>query len=126
MGPARQARRQAACGSCSPRCRPAELVAAVDFRHIEDALTPAEAAAILDKGRIGYEDRLEVLQADGFPSYTTCVGWLGYPDDKVRALTEQAVRRRLAGREDEGRRPDVADDVRRAGIIRDEIGPDAC
>ena len=32
-------------------------------------------------------------------------GWLGYPDDKVRALTRAGVRRGLAGDEDEGRRP---------------------
>src|SRR5688572_15834777 len=35
-----------------------ELLACVDFRHIDDALTPADAAAILDKGRIGLEERL--------------------------------------------------------------------
>ena len=30
-----------------------DLVACVDFHHITDALTPDEAAAILDKGRVG-------------------------------------------------------------------------
>ena len=67
----------------------ADLVACVDFRHIDDALSPAEASAILDKGRDGLEDRLALLRRDGFPSYTTSVGWLGYPDDKVRALTRR-------------------------------------
>jgi L-fuconate dehydratase len=102
----------------------AELVAAVDFRHINDALTPAEAASILDKGRIGLGDRLALLESGGFPSYTTSVGWLGYPDDKVRELTREAyaagwraMKMKVGG--------DIADDVRRAGIIRSEIGPDA-
>ncbi len=102
----------------------ASLVAAVDFQHIRDALTPSEATAILDKGLVGLEDRLAILQSDGFPSYTTSVGWLGYPDDKVRALTRQAyaagwraMKMKVGG--------DIADDVRRAGIIRSEIGPDA-
>lgn len=101
-----------------------ELVASIDFRHISDALTPAEAAAILDKGLVGYEERLHLLQADGYPSYTTSVGWLGYPDEKVRELTRQAVaegwqavKMKVGG--------DIADDVRRARIIRTEIGPDA-
>ena len=101
-----------------------ELVACVDFRHLTDALTPADAAAILDKGRDGLQQRLDGLRADGFPSYTTSVGWLGYPDDKVRALARAAY--------DEGWRAmkmkvggDIDDDVRRAGIIRAEIGPDA-
>ncbi|WP_250034497.1 enolase C-terminal domain-like protein [Paractinoplanes maris] len=101
-----------------------ELLSCVDFRHIDDALTPAEAAAILDKGRVGLEDRLALLRSDGFPSYTTSVGWLGYPDDKVRELTRtayaegwRAVKMKVGG--------PIEDDVRRAGIIRSEIGPDA-
>jgi L-fuconate dehydratase len=102
----------------------AELAAQIDYRHIEDELTPAEAEAILDEGRIGYEDRLKVLQADGFPAYTTSVGWLGYSDDKVRALTEQAVADGWTAAKMKVGSPDVADDVRRAGIIRDVLGPD--
>jgi L-fuconate dehydratase len=101
----------------------AELVASIDFHHITDALTPDEAAAILDKGTVGYADRLGELERDGFPSYTTSVGWLGYPDDKVRALARQAYRdgwramkMKVGG--------SIEDDVRRARLIRDEVGPD--
>jgi L-fuconate dehydratase len=101
-----------------------ELVACVDFHHITDALTPADAAAILDNGRDGLEQRLDSVRRDGFPSYTTSVGWLGYPDEKVRALARRAyaegwraVKMKVGG--------DIEDDVRRAGIIRAEIGSDA-
>jgi L-fuconate dehydratase len=101
-----------------------DLVACVDFRHISDALTPAEAVGMLDFGQKGYDERLAVLERDGFPSYTTSVGWLGYPDEKVRALSREAyaagwraVKMKVGG--------DIEDDVRRAGIIRSEIGPDA-
>ncbi|WBC16349.1 fuconate dehydratase [Micromonospora sp. WMMA1998] len=101
-----------------------ELVATVDFHHITDALTPDEAAAILDKGRDGMADRLAGLEADGFPSYTTSVGWLGYPDERVRALTREAyaagwraVKMKVGGR--------LEDDLRRARLIRSEIGPGA-
>jgi len=102
----------------------AELVACVDFHHISDALTPDDATAILDKGMTGLSERLAVIARDGFPSYTTSVGWLGYPDDKVRSLARaayaqgwRAVKMKVGG--------DIEDDVRRAGIIRAEIGPDA-
>jgi len=102
----------------------AELVACVDFHHISDALTPNDATAILDKGLTGLSERLALIDREGFPSYTTSVGWLGYPDDKVRALARaayaqgwRAVKMKVGG--------DIADDVRRAGIIREEIGPDA-
>ena len=101
-----------------------ELVACVDFHHITDALTPADAAAILDKGRVGYEERLERLRRDGFPSYTTSVGWRGYPDEKVRALARQAYAEGWRAMKMKVGGP-LADDVRRAGIIRSEIGPDA-
>jgi L-fuconate dehydratase len=101
-----------------------ELVAWVDFHHITDALTPEEATAILDKGLVGRAERLAELTRDGLPSYTTSVGWLGYPDDKVRALARaayadgwRAMKMKVGG--------DIEDDVRRAGIIRSEIGPDA-
>ena len=102
----------------------ADLVACVDFRHIADALSPAEATDILDRGRAGLDDRLARLDKEGLPSYTTSVGWLGYPDDKVRALARaayadgwRAMKMKVGG--------DIADDVRRAALIRAEIGPDA-
>lgn len=101
-----------------------DLVASIDFRHIKDALTPEEATAILHAGREALGDRLGVLERQGFPAYTTSVGWLGYPDDKVRNLSRaasaqgwRAVKMKVGG--------ELDDDVRRAGIIRDEVGPDA-
>ncbi|MEV0649644.1 enolase C-terminal domain-like protein [Phytomonospora sp. NPDC050363] len=101
-----------------------ELVAAVDFRHIGDAITPAEAHAILSEGEKGLDERLELLRTEGFPAYTTSVGWLGYPDDKVRALTRQAVAEGWRAVKMKVGGP-IEDDVRRAAIIREEIGPDA-
>ncbi|GFJ90938.1 racemase [Phytohabitans rumicis] len=101
-----------------------ELVRSVDFHHITDALTPDEAAAILDKGLAGMDERLAELSRDGFPSYTTSVGWLGYPDDKVRELTRQAYAEGWRAMKMKVGGP-IEDDVRRASIIRAEIGPDA-
>jgi len=100
-----------------------ELVSTVDFRHLTDALTPDDARRLLERAEPGYEERLAVLRRDGFPAYTTSVGWLGYPDEKVRSLTREAVaagwtavKMKVGG--------SIEDDVRRAGIIRAEIGPD--
>jgi L-fuconate dehydratase len=102
----------------------ADLVACVDFHHITDALTPDEAGAILEAGRSGLDDRLAELERVGFPSYTTSVGWLGYPDDKVRALTRDAYARGWRAMKMKVGGP-LGDDVRRAALIRAEIGPDA-
>ncbi|KIR66485.1 MULTISPECIES: enolase C-terminal domain-like protein [Micromonospora] len=101
-----------------------ELVASIDFHHITDALTPDEAATILDKGLTGWDERLAVLEQSGFPSYTTSVGWLGYPDEKVRALTREAYAAGWRAMKMKVGGP-PADDLRRARIIRAEIGPDA-
>ena len=101
-----------------------ELVRNVDFHHITDALTPDDALAILEKGRDGLPERIAQLDRDGFPSYTTSVGWLGYPDDKVRELTRAAYAAGWRSMKMKVGGP-LEDDLRRARIIRSEIGPEA-
>jgi L-fuconate dehydratase len=102
---------------------PAELVALVDFRYLTDALTPDDALAILEAARPGRAEREAELSRDGYPAYTTSIGWLGYDDDKIRRLCHEALadgweRFKLKVG------ADVEDDVRRMRIVREEIGPD--
>ena len=102
---------------------PEELVAAIDFRYIEDALSPGEALAILRAGRKGRDERLAEIEHLGYPAYTTSAGWLGYADEKIGALVREAA---LAGftrvKMKVGR--DLETDARRAEIIRAALGPD--
>lgn len=60
---------------------------------------------------------------NGYPAYTTSAGWLGYSDDKMRRLCREA---KAAGfmhmKIKVG--ADLKDDIRRASIIREEIGDD--
>ena len=100
-----------------------EWVRCIDFHHIADALTPDEARAILQRGSIGWEERLTRLEQSGFPSYTTSTGWLGYSDEKVRALTQQAYAEGWRAMKMKVGGP-IDDDLRRAHIIREEIGED--
>ena len=60
----------------------------------------------------------------GYPCYTTSAGWLGYSDEKLRRLLQEAV--------DDGYRhvklkvgADRDDDIRRLQIAREVIGSDA-
>src|SRR5882672_2646305 len=65
---------------------PAQIVALVDFRYLTDALTPKAALELLERAVPGRAEREAELRRDGYPAYTTSVGWLGYDDDKVRRL----------------------------------------
>jgi L-fuconate dehydratase len=102
---------------------PEQLVAAIDFRYIEDALAPDEAVALLRNRRAGREQRLAEIEQLGYPAYTTSAGWLGYSDDKIAALVREAT---AAGfthvKMKVGR--DLDADAKRAQLIRSSLGPD--
>ncbi|MFI8949810.1 enolase C-terminal domain-like protein [Streptomyces sp. NPDC053750] len=101
---------------------PEWLADQVDFRYIEDALTREEAVALLRKGKDGAAEREARLLAVGYPAYTTSPGWLGYSDEKMVRLAEQAVAdgftqiKLKVG-------ADLADDVRRLRAARAAVGP---
>jgi L-fuconate dehydratase len=95
----------------------------VDFRYLTDVLTRDEAVALLERAAPGRAGREAELLRDGYPAYTTSVGWLGYPDDKIRRLCREALAEGwTAFKLKVG--ADVEDDRRRARIVREEIGPD--
>jgi L-fuconate dehydratase len=102
---------------------PAEIVALVDFRYIADALTPDEALLLLSRLAPTRDARVTELLRDGYPAYTTSVGWLGYDDAKIRRLCREALAEGWTSFKLKVG-ADVADDVRRARIVREEIGPD--
>jgi L-fuconate dehydratase len=101
---------------------PEELVALVDFRYIADALPPERALERLRALAPRRAEREAELRRDGYPAYTTSVGWLGYEDAKIRRLCREALADGwTAFKLKVG--ADVADDRRRARIVREEIGP---
>jgi len=105
------------------RMSPEEIVKLIDFRYITDCITPEEALALLKQRAVGKEERLATLQREGYPCYTTSAGWLGYDDDKLRRLCQEAIDagfnhiKLKVGR-------DKADDIRRLRIAREVLGPD--
>jgi L-fuconate dehydratase len=102
---------------------PREIVRLIDFRYIDDAITEAEALALLEAQLTGRESRIAELQRSGYPAYTTSVGWFGFSDEKVRSLCHEALAqgwrhfKLKVGGEPE-------DDLRRAALVRGEIGGD--
>jgi L-fuconate dehydratase len=102
---------------------PEQFVSLIDFRHLHDVLTPKEALALLHKQVGGRAEREARLRAEGYPAYTTSVGWLGYDDQKVRRLCQQALAEGWnAFKIKVGRK--LEDDIRRCALVREEIGPD--
>ena len=100
-----------------------ELVAALDFSYVTDALTPAEAAALLRGRSEGKGARIEALLRDGFPAYTTSTGWIGYTDEKVRRLCREALAEGwTAFKVKVG--TDLGENLRRVALVREEIGPE--
>ncbi len=102
---------------------PEEIVSCIDFRYIEDALSPGEALALLRRNEASKAEREQILLAEGFPAYTTSAGWLGYPESSLperarSALTEgfTHLKLKVGG--------DLESDLRRARLVRDAIGPE--
>ena len=102
---------------------PEQLVECIDFRYLTDCITPEEALQLLTKQAEGKAGRLQNLLAQGYPCYTTSAGWLGYSEEKLARLCQEAV--------DEGFNyiklkvgRNLEEDKRRVQIARDIIGPD--
>ena len=101
---------------------PAEqLVRAIDFRHITDALDRPEAIDIVQRAHGRRGEIAPILEARGYPAYTTSAGWLGYPDDKITRLCAEAVADGWGAIKIKVGR-DLEDDIRRCGIVRAAIG----
>jgi L-fuconate dehydratase len=100
---------------------PEQIVGLIDFRYIDDALSREDALAILTKSQVGLAERVAKIEAEGYPAYTTSVGWFGYSEEKIRRLAKEALaegwthfKLKVGG--------DAADDLRRGHIVREEIG----
>lgn len=100
---------------------PEQLVNCIDFTYIDDVLTRDEAVALLRRAAPGKVQREREMREHGFPGYTTAAGWLGYSEEKMRALARAAVAdgwthlKQKVG-------ADLEQDVRRARILREELG----
>ena len=105
------------------RMSPEEIVEAVDFTHIRNALTEQEALQMLTEGQEGKEQRIQELKDTGYRAYTTSPGWLGYSDEKMLRLSQEAVdagfgliKLKVGA--------SIDDDRRRLKLVRELLGPD--
>lgn len=103
---------------------PQEFVNCIDFRYITDAITPDEAVSLLEAEVPGKALRLaDALNSRAVPAYATSAGWLGYGEDKMRALlTETLAKGYRHFKVKVG--ADLEQDKRRLSVARDVIGYD--
>jgi len=71
--------------------KPETIIKWLTFKNIEDALTKDEAYTILNDSQKYKEDRIRTVLKEGYPSYTTAAGWLGYSDDKIVKLCKKYI-----------------------------------
>lgn len=100
------------------------LVDAMDLRYLSDELTRDQAFEMLRATEPVRAARIaELEEAGGYPCYTTSAGWLGYDDDKMVRLLQEAVAdgythvKLKVGR-------DLEEDRRRVALARATVGPD--
>ncbi len=101
---------------------PERIASIVDFHYISDALSREEAIDLLRARRAGMQDRLGHLESEGLPAYTTSVGWIGFSDEKISRLCDEALAEGWTHfKLKVGGAPE--DDLRRARLVRSKIGP---
>jgi L-fuconate dehydratase len=100
---------------------PEAIADLVDWRYLSDALTRDEAVALLRAAEPGRAERTARLLSEGYPAYATSPGWLGYSDERLVRLAEEAVEQGFdliklkVG-------ADLDDDVRRLRLARRAVG----
>ncbi len=102
---------------------PEEFVSCLDLKYVSDVLSKEEALRIVSQNESTKQQRISYLENNGYPSYTTSAGWLGYSDEKLANLCQQAM--------DQGFKhlklkvgENVEDDIRRLRVARSVIGDD--
>ncbi|XP_055376628.1 mitochondrial enolase superfamily member 1-like [Condylostylus longicornis] len=102
---------------------PEKLISTIDFRYISDVIKPEECIKMLKDQMEFKDDRLKELKKNGYPAYTTQVGWLGYSDEKISKLCKEYIQKGFnAFKIKVGQ--NLENDIKRCDIVRQAIGWD--
>ena len=100
-----------------------EIMSLVDWHYLSDVLSKEEALQILKRNEPSRAERVEEVKQNGYPAYTTSVGWLGYSDEKIEGLCKEALEQGFTQFKVKVGES-VENDMRRVKVIRDQIGYD--
>ena len=97
---------------------PKQIMDLLDLSYLEDVLTRAEAAEILETNLPSRPAR-EVILRNGYPGYDTSVGWFQYDDADVKRLAKEALDRGFHAFKLKIGSRDGQRDLRRAFMLRE-------
>ncbi len=100
-----------------------DLVRLIDFSYLEDVLTIAQAEDVLSKRQESRAQREGILKT-GYPGYDTSVGWFAYSDEQIVENANRAIDSGFTAMKLKVGSPNPDDDVRRAKLVRDAVGPE--
>lgn len=102
---------------------PEAFVDLLDLSYLEDAFDRDAALKLLRDEVAERPARMPVLN-EGYPGYDTSIGWFGYDSNRIRDNVKRSMEQgfrafklKVGG--------SLANDVERAGLVREVAGPDA-
>ena len=103
--------------------KPNKIIEWLPFKHIEDAISKNEALEILNLNQEFKNKRIKKLISEGYPSYTTAAGWLGYSDEKIVSLLKDYMKKGWRYFKVKVSK-NLSKDLKRLELIRNTIGPE--
>ncbi len=100
---------------------PAQIVALLDLRYLEDVLPPARALELISAAQASRPERMGVI-ASGYPGYDTSVGWFHYDEQQVRENAKRALAAGFGAIKLKVGARDPNYDLRRAAAVREAVG----
>lgn len=101
--------------------KPETIMRWLTFKYIEDVISKDDAHKILTENQGFKKERINKILKEGYPSYTTAAGWLGYSDEKIVALLEEYMSKGWKHFKIKVG-TDLEADVKRLQLIRNTVG----
>lgn len=103
---------------------PEALLNTLDLHYLEDALTRAEALALLKAEGPQRESRLALIER-GYPGYDTSIGWFQYSDAVIKDNIRRSIDQGFDALKLKVGAADPKRDIRRARLVREAAGAGA-
>lgn len=100
---------------------PAQLVALLDVRYLDDVLPATRALELIETAWPSRAQRMDVIRT-GYPGYDTSVGWFHYDEQRVRENAKRAIQAGFGAVKLKVGARDPAYDLRRATAVRETMG----